>query len=122
MVPRGDDAASAARSTWDLSTSYGTVRIYEWSDPADADSTPILLLPGRLAGAPMWAANLPEFLATHRVLAVDALGDAGLSVQTSPMTTHSLPMQAPHELGTALRTFWRDVSGRRPEVSEERDH
>jgi len=73
--------------TADTTTSYGTVRTYAWSGPDGADASPVLLLPGRSAGAPMWAANLPEFRTTHRVLAVDALGDAGLSVQTAPLRT-----------------------------------
>lgn len=72
--------------THDLPTSFGTVRAYEWSGPADAPETAILLVPGRSSGAPMWSANLPGFLATHRVFAFDALGDAGLSVQNTPFT------------------------------------
>lgn len=70
----------------DVPTSFGTVRAYDWRGPSDAPDTAILLVPGRASGAPMWSANLPGFLATHRVLAFDALGDAGLSVQTAPFT------------------------------------
>jgi pimeloyl-ACP methyl ester carboxylesterase len=33
----------------------------------------------------MWSENLPGFLTDHRVIAFDALGDAGLSVQGAPM-------------------------------------
>lgn len=69
----------------DIQTDYSTVRVYEWSTPATADTTPIVLLPGRSSGVPMWAANLPSFAETHRVVAFDALGDAGMSTQSVPL-------------------------------------
>lgn len=72
-------------ATHDVATSYGIVRVYEWSTPATADEVPVVLLPGRSSGVPMWAENLPGFVESHRVLAFDALGDAGLSVQSAPL-------------------------------------
>ena len=33
----------------------------------------------------MWADNLAAFSSRHRVMAFDALGDAGLSVQAAPL-------------------------------------
>ncbi|MCD2116705.1 MULTISPECIES: alpha/beta fold hydrolase [Rhodococcus] len=48
---------------------------------------PVVLVPGRASGVPMWGENLPGFLPEHRVLAFDALGDAGLSVQAAPLTS-----------------------------------
>ena len=71
----------------DISTDYGIVRMYEWSTPETAGGTPVMLLPGRSSGVPMWSANLPGFVESHRVLAFDALGDAGLSVQSAPLTS-----------------------------------
>jgi pimeloyl-ACP methyl ester carboxylesterase len=68
--------------TMDLDTDYGTVRVYEFSSARTRDSTPIVLLPGRTAGAPMWEANLPGLDEERTVFALDALGDAGMSVQT----------------------------------------
>jgi pimeloyl-ACP methyl ester carboxylesterase len=68
--------------TVDLDTDYGTVRVYEFSSAATRDSTPIVLLPGRTAGAPMWEANLPGLAEERTVYALDTLGDAGMSVQT----------------------------------------
>lgn len=68
-----------------IQTDYGTVRVYEWSTPATADTTPIVLLPGRSSGVPMWATNLPSFVETHRVVAFDVLGDAGMSTQSAPL-------------------------------------
>ena len=66
----------------DLETSFGTVRVYEFANERNAAEAPIVLLPGRSSGTPMWSANLRE-LAEHRtVYALDALGDAGLSVHT----------------------------------------
>ena len=47
----------------------------------------MLLLPGRTSGVPMWSENLTGLLAHHSVIAVDALGDAGLSVQSTPLTS-----------------------------------
>ncbi|WP_229075919.1 alpha/beta fold hydrolase [Actinoplanes sp. DH11] len=72
-------------SVEDITTTFGTVRAYRWVAAGD-DRSPILLLPGRSAGTPMWGENLPSLLATGRtVVAVDAVGDAGMSVQTAPL-------------------------------------
>ena len=71
----------------DVPTRFGTVRVYEWTSPQTADSVPVVLVPGRASGVPMWGENLPGFLPEHRVLAFDALGDAGLSVQAVPLTS-----------------------------------
>lgn len=71
----------------DISTDYGVVRVYEWSTPETADETPVVLVPGRSSGVPMWSENLPGFAEERRVLAFDALGDAGLSVQSAPLTS-----------------------------------
>lgn len=79
-------------ATRDVSTAFGTVRTYEWNSPDSTETVPIVLVPGRSSGAPMWAENLPDLLEHRRVLAFDALGDAGLSVQGVPM--HSFGDQA----------------------------
>jgi len=68
--------------TLDLETDFGTVRTYEFTATRPREATPIVLLPGRSSGVPMWAENLPDFAAERTVYALDALGDAGLSVQT----------------------------------------
>src|ERR671911_898830 len=68
--------------TMDLDTDFGTVRVYEFSSARTRGSTPIVLLPGRTSGVPMWEANLPDFAEERTVYALDALGDAGMSVQT----------------------------------------
>lgn len=70
----------------DLPTSHGTVRVYEWSGPGTAEAAPIVLMPGRSSGAPMWAENLPALAQEHPVYALDALGDAGMSVQSVQFT------------------------------------
>ena len=73
----------------DVQTDYGVVRVVEWVPDGgasdDPDDVPVVLLPGRSSGIPMWSENLPGFLEGHRVLAIDALGDAGLSVQGAPL-------------------------------------
>lgn len=88
------DAAMTAlptpTATHDVRTDLGVVRVYEWvptgaADVAEPDDIPVLLLPGRSSGVPMWAENLPTFAEGRRVLALDALGDAGISVQSAPI-------------------------------------
>jgi len=69
----------------DVATDFGTVRVYAFGVPRAVDEAPILLLPGRSSGVPMWLPNLPGLASSHRVLAVDCLGDAGFSVQTQPL-------------------------------------
>ncbi|MFC8045384.1 alpha/beta fold hydrolase [Nocardia sp. NPDC057353] len=66
----------------DVPTSYGTVRTYTWHD---GTADPVVLLPGRSSGAPMWSAHLPAL--DRPLVALDAIGDAGLSVQTAPLTS-----------------------------------
>lgn len=68
--------------TLDLPTDYGTVRLYEFVTPTTKSRTPVALLPGRTASAPMWLENLPDLAAERPVYALDTLGDAGMSVQT----------------------------------------
>lgn len=69
----------------DVVTSWGTVRAYEWVTPGTEGTTPVVLVPGRSSGVPMWQGNLPGYAEERRVLAFDALGDAGLSVQGVPL-------------------------------------
>ncbi|WP_109211646.1 MULTISPECIES: alpha/beta fold hydrolase [Microbacterium] len=77
-------ALPAPAETTDVSTAFGTVCAYTWH--GDDTRSPVLLLPGMSAGAPMWAENLPSLLESGRTfVAVDALGDIGMSVQTSPI-------------------------------------
>jgi pimeloyl-ACP methyl ester carboxylesterase len=74
------------RSTLDLETSFGRVRVYEFAAAsADRAAIPVVLLPGRTSGVPMWASNLPDLAAARTTYALDALGDAGLSVQIRPI-------------------------------------
>jgi pimeloyl-ACP methyl ester carboxylesterase len=69
----------------ELETDFGTVRAYEWTAPAPG--APVLLLPGRASGAPMWAENLPDWIGQRTIYAVDAIGDAGLTKQTKPLNS-----------------------------------
>lgn len=65
----------------DVRTAFGTVRVYRFDGPA---GRPVVLLPGRNAATPMWAANLPGLLAHRTVYGVDLLGEPGMSVQQRP--------------------------------------
>lgn len=67
----------------DIATSSGAVRCYRFGGPP---GRPVVLLPGRNASTPMWAANLPGLLAHRTIFAVDLLGEPGLSVQRRPLS------------------------------------
>ncbi len=66
----------------DIPTDFGTVRVYEWVAEQTGSTTPILLIPGYTSGVPMWQSNLSDLMTRHRLYALDALGDCGMSVQT----------------------------------------
>lgn len=72
----------------DVPTDYGTVRVYEFGDHTH-NGPPIVLLPGRSSGVPMWGLNLPDLANARTVYALDAIGDAGLSVQTRSLKDSS---------------------------------
>lgn len=71
-------------ASFDVPTAFGTVRAYRFDGPADRP--PVVLLPGRNASTPMWRSNLPAILKARTAYCVDLLGEAGLSVQTRPVT------------------------------------
>lgn len=80
--------------THDVRTEFGIVRVYEWAADEDAagpdqgeEALPVVLVPGIRSGVPMWAENLPHWVGTRTIYAMDALGDAGLS-------THSVPFES----------------------------
>ena len=60
--------------TADIDTDFGVVRVYEWHTPETKNSIPVVLIPGRSSGTPMWADNLAAFSSRHRVIAFDAGG------------------------------------------------
>lgn len=73
--------------SFDVPTSFGSVHGYRWAGSGN-ETVPVVLLPGRSAGAPMWADNLDSLLRTGRtVYALDAVGDAGLSEQSAPLAS-----------------------------------
>jgi pimeloyl-ACP methyl ester carboxylesterase len=90
LVAAYDDAMAdlpAPTDSADVETAFGSVRVYTWRGD---ERSPVFLLPGMNAGAPMWADNLPDLLDSGRtILAVDALGDIGMSMQTAPIRSMS---------------------------------
>lgn len=76
-------AAPAFDGQLDVPTTLGTVRVYRHDGPPG--TTPVLLLPGRSSGSPMWRSNLASLVAHRTVFSLDLLGDAGLSVQSGPI-------------------------------------
>ena len=77
----------APSAVHDMRTGHGTMRVYEWATEENREQTPVVLVPGRASGVPMWAQNLPALAEEHRVLAFDALGDSGMSQQAVPFAS-----------------------------------
>ncbi len=75
--------------TVDIRTDWGTVRGYLWENATTRSRTPIVLFPGWTSGVPMWSENLPGLIEERPVYAFDALGDAGLSVQTRTLASNA---------------------------------
>lgn len=69
---------------FDLPTSFGTVRAYRFEGGGSGE--PVVLLPGRNASTPMYQTNLTALLRQRPVYSIDLLGEAGLSVQSAPIT------------------------------------
>jgi len=65
----------------DVPTSFGTGRVYRYGP---AEGPPIVLLHGLNTTSAPWGPFLEAFAARGPVYAVDALGEAGGSVQTAP--------------------------------------
>ena len=103
----------APQQVRDIRTGYGIVRVYRFAGAHD-DKAPLLLLPGRAAPTPVWADNLPGFLALRSVYTIDLLGEPGLSVQDRPLETDAdqaawlseviaqLPEPAVHVVGLSI--------------------
>ena len=97
-------------ATLDVRTEYGTVRVYrfaatneqsaesvqsaestapadsaELSDAQQPAADPLVLVPGRSSGVPVWADNLPSLRQIADVYALDLLGEPGRSVQERPL-------------------------------------
>jgi pimeloyl-ACP methyl ester carboxylesterase len=78
-----DQLPPVSEST-DVPTSFGTVCAYRFDGPSSGP--PVLLLPGRNASTPMWRVNIPALLEHRTVIAIDLLGEAGVSIQDEPIT------------------------------------
>lgn len=92
-LPRPDDRRT-------VPTSFGLVHVVTWKGPQPG--APVVLLPGHSSGAPMWADNLPAWIGKRTVHALDPLGDAGMSAQTTPLTSPEDQAQWMSEVITAL--------------------
>lgn len=67
----------------DIGTRHGTTRVYRFGQ---GDAPPIVLLPALMATSACYGPLIPAFAAHRPVYAIDTLGEAGHSVQTSPLT------------------------------------
>lgn len=73
-----------------LRSPYGTTRVHACGPP---DGRPLVLLHGGGATSTVWFANVGELSRTHRVYAVDTIGDAGRSVNDGrPVATRDALM------------------------------
>lgn len=72
--------------TLDVRTDFGTVRCYRFAGSGTSEH-PLLLLPGKSSGSPMWADNMPSLLKIGDVYTLDLLGEPGLSVQDRQITS-----------------------------------
>lgn len=72
--------------TFSVGTDFGNVRVYRF-EGEDREGHPLLLLPGKASGSPVWADNVPYLLELGDVYVLDLLGEPGLSVQQRPITT-----------------------------------
>ncbi len=97
--------------------------MYEFgAGSADPAAIRVVLLPGRTSGVPMWAYNLPDFAAARNTYALDALGDAGESVQSRPIRDAAdqadwldqvlaqLPVRSVHLVGHSSAAGWRPIT------------
>jgi pimeloyl-ACP methyl ester carboxylesterase len=66
----------------DVSTRYGTTHVHSCGS---TNGTPVVLLHAVAVSSPSWFANVASLGAEHTVYAVDAIGDAGRSMQTVPI-------------------------------------
>jgi pimeloyl-ACP methyl ester carboxylesterase len=74
----------APDATEDVETAFGSVRAYRFGP---AGGVPLVLLPGKASSTPMWAANLPGLRRIGPVVALDLLGEPGMSVQRRAITS-----------------------------------
>lgn len=65
----------------DVETRHGTTRIYRFGDPT---APPLVLLPGLMSAAPVWAPLVAELAERRAVYTVDVIGEAGRSVHRRP--------------------------------------
>lgn len=73
----------------DVPVTHGTVRVLHWPAAGDEEpgaEEPVLLIPGRSSGSAMWVENLPGWIGSRPIYALDPLGDAGSSAQRLPLT------------------------------------
>ncbi|WP_067816827.1 alpha/beta fold hydrolase [Nocardia inohanensis] len=78
----GFEQLPPVRESVDVPTRFGVVRAYRFGA---GSGTPLVLLPGRQAATPMWAANLPGLTVLRPVITLDLLGEPGASVQAKPL-------------------------------------
>ncbi|GAA1702159.1 alpha/beta fold hydrolase [Propioniferax innocua] len=72
--------------THDVETSFGVVRAYRFerqgADAAYRARDPLVLLPGHSAPVPMWQGTVSDLYTDRAVVAIDLLGQPGMSVPT----------------------------------------
>jgi pimeloyl-ACP methyl ester carboxylesterase len=72
----------AAPTHLDVETGYGPTHVLSCGS---GPGGPIVLLHGVAVSSPSWFASVGALSETHRVFAIDSIGDAGRSTQTAPV-------------------------------------
>lgn len=85
----------------DVDTSYGTVRTYRGGPE---DRRLLILLGGQDSPAFIWFKALPALMLAHRVVIIEALGEAGASRQTESIDDLSQSVDWLNQAITAVRT------------------
>ena len=95
----------------DVRTGFGVVRVHRFDGGGAPGRVPLVLLPGRAAASPMWAPNLASLIEQSPVYTLDLLGEAGLSIQGTPITNAGDQAHWLHEVLDRLPEQQLDVLG-----------
>ncbi len=73
---------------YDLKTSFGVVRVYEYLPKHGQGATPMVLFHGHYASSLMWEPNLKAFIDIMPVYLLDFIDEPGLSQQSRAFKNH----------------------------------
>src|SRR5687768_8232701 len=83
IYQRAVDQSVVALDERDIDTSYGSTHVLTAGDPA---KPPLVALHAKGFSSTMWIPLMPALVESHRVFAIDAVGDLNLSIATRPLS------------------------------------